>query len=281
MSPHSSKRAWHPSTAPQALLLLEDIRLLVGDSTGALIFEKDTRSLGLVLLEKGKICWASTPHTRNRLTGLLIERSKKPLTRGDVESVYAHCRKSGQPLLQALALTCDLEESELLEALCQHSVEALRELSMLNVSGRFLPHQQDSFGATYSFDFSELYVRMCSDAALEERRRAKALLRQVISEEGFALAFADKHDEAPLAVAGNNWLRLTDLAELSDWARSTIEIGGVLGDSASVVLSSPTRDSVLLWRCDELLAICFCPNDASLAYALTQAQVFQSTSAAV
>src|SRR5690606_40698628 len=58
------------------------------------------------------------------------------------------------------------------------------------------------------FPYTTLFrsVKMCSAADNATCSEAKNLLKRIVSEGGFALAFAADSDGAPLAVCGSNWL---------------------------------------------------------------------------
>lgn len=274
----SSRRNTLPTAVPQSLILLEDIRLRVNGNSGVLAFRSKQKPSGAVLIEKGEVCWATTRRTRNRLAGLLVERSNIPLERKDIEAAYVRCREKGEPLLDALGAVCDLDAVELREVLRQHTVEALRELSSDATDMNFLPHQGEGFGAKYSFEYSELYVQMCSTADKRTQAEVEKLLKGLLSKQSFALAFRTDLDEAPLAIVGKSWMRLTDLAELSGWVRAVVEVSNVLvSGSNSAVVSSPTKDSVLIGAVRDFVLVVFCESDESLAYALAILDKYRST----
>ncbi len=273
----SSRRNTRPTAVPQSLILLEDIRLTVGQESGVLSFLSNRQPCGAVLIEKGEVCWATTRRTRNRLAGLLLERSNLPLEREDIEAAYVRCRESGKPLLDVLGSVCELEEEDLRQVLRQHTVEALRELSNDATNSKFLPHLGAGFGATYSFEYSELYVQMCSTADQATQVRVGELLKGLLSGNSFALAYRSDLDEAPLGISGKSWLRLTDLAELSSWVRTVVEVSQLLVSSAnSVVLSSPSRDSVVIGAIGDSIVVVFCEGDESLAYAMAMIDMKRS-----
>ena len=80
---------------PRALPLLEDIEQLGGAATGTLLFRDERESLGVVFVQLGRVCWATSKDMRGRLTDLLLAQSQDSLDRGGSKRCTRDAERAG------------------------------------------------------------------------------------------------------------------------------------------------------------------------------------------
>ncbi len=265
-----------PVLASHSLSLLDRVQRHVQGATGALSVESSGQVIGIVLLEKGEVCWATTLEAKGRLTELLMESAPQPIERQSLEAAYRRCRSTGGALVPTLAEVCSLTDVQIHGVLLEHTVECLREMARLDVELRFSPHKGSGFGASYSFSYPELYVRMGSALSSARYAHAQQMLAQLVSEGGSGLAFETTRERTLVAFRGVRWVRLADLEELANWANCTLDAATAVGAMpTSVTLTAPNGDAVLLHRNESYSFVLFCSGTTGLARSLTASGVFR------
>ncbi|MDH5493770.1 MAG: hypothetical protein OEY14_17600, partial [Myxococcales bacterium] len=137
--------------------LLEAIDDLPDDATGALVFDRDDRRYGAVLVEAGRICWAIAGNMHRRLTDLLLEEMPNGLDPAGLKSFYKRCQARGEPLGQTLVAEGHLTPEAFRSVLCQHTAEALLRLGEGSFGvRRWHSHSRNQYEAKYTFPPAEI-----------------------------------------------------------------------------------------------------------------------------
>lgn len=142
--------------ADNVLRVLSEIEGLPADATGALAFGPETSLSGVVLLERGRVCWAAAQGLRRRLTDLLRERCQPQLTNDEVEAVVQRCKQSGTPVGETLVADGRITADALRATLLRHTVESLAAGISWRAAPRWLPHRARGYQSAFTFQPAEL-----------------------------------------------------------------------------------------------------------------------------
>lgn len=142
--------------ADNVLRVLSEIEALPADATGALAFGPETSMSGVVLLERGRVCWAAAQGLRRRLTDLLRERCQPQLTNDEVEAVVQRCKQTGTPVGESLVADGRLTADALRATLLRHTVESLAAGVSWRAAPRWLPHRARGYQSAFTFQPAEL-----------------------------------------------------------------------------------------------------------------------------
>jgi hypothetical protein len=157
-------------------VLLETIDEAHAGQSGSLLFGGAAQ--GLVAVQSGRVCWASSPMTRSRLT----DRLRHACTVGDheLQLVFRDCRANGQPFGETLVAKGIVTFDVLREALLEHNAETL-----LNLAGLPLPEWRpgtiEQYDRALTFSSAELLAHSADGwwgpLAAEARSKLQAALR--------------------------------------------------------------------------------------------------------
>ncbi len=231
-----------------ALPLLEQLTTLPADATGSLEF-----GAGTVLVENGRVCWATSPRMRRRLTDLLCHQKSPPLARGAVEAVVRACRASGRPFGEALVEAGLATAEGLRSALRQHVAESValiagRESSLESAVWR--PHTKQRYDARFTFSVAELLSTLgaLEDVALAATARRWLKYAIAGAGRGVALAQLGQRRALPIGVVAADDLGVSEVLELSDWASSTLQVSTCLCENPIVASTWNGGIQTILWQ---------------------------------
>jgi hypothetical protein len=264
------------SALTQTLELIDE---LDESATGALRFGKS----GVVLVERGLVCWATAPDMRRRLTDLLRRQASPPLTTEALEALYRKCRDDAVPLGEELVRDGLITPAGLRRSLKTHIAEAV---ALIAVSGEtsadWLPHKRDRYDARFAFSAGELLTVIAAQRKLQEASEAKDVLRKVLDGEAVGLALRRERGAAvatPLSLVRARRLKLGDLTKLSVWARETLDVCGALDPTCRLASAAlPSGHSALAWQHDELIYVLLCHDKRSLARCLSRLETARALS---
>lgn len=167
-----------PDTALHVLARVED----VDDASGALVFEAGGSS-ALVLVERGRVCWATAPGLRRRLSDLLRAACVPPLASDEAEQLFLRCKIEGTRFGETLVALGRLSPSELRAALLQHTSEALAIPEAWLATPRWVVHRGEGYASDYTFLALELLRHVAAAAAgADVVDDASARLRAVVGD---------------------------------------------------------------------------------------------------
>jgi hypothetical protein len=211
----------HP---PTLLRLLRGIDGLPAGATGALVLTDCDSSQGTVLVEDRRICWAAAPDMENRLTELLREQSRDPLSAMAFAELYEECHRESLPLGETLVERGLVSSDGLRCAFRQHTAEAIARLSAAaSLTLTWAPNRTGRYDAQFSFATSEL---LCCIGALgleTAAEEADQTLREVTPERSVGVAFLTGADHGlPVAqVSAESWC-CQSLLDLGEWALAAL-----------------------------------------------------------
>lgn len=270
-----------PEVSPwRAVQLLEDIERLPADATGALVFGQIARPEGTILIEAGRVCWATAARMRRRLTDLLRFQADPPLGPDALETVYRRCRAEGQPLGESLVELGLVTREGLRRALQQHSAEAIALLALERRTPpwTWVEHRHRRYDATFTFSPAELLSGTGALRQPKAAERAAAELQKNLEGGGFGAAFIREpaHARAFLIAAFEcDALGVHAVLALGEWVAGALDLSGAFDPGARMVITS-RRDggAILGWRLGDIDFVAQCSDPSSVAYVVaTQARL--------
>lgn len=129
------------------LRVLAELELLPADATGALAFGPS----GVVLLERGRVCWAAAQGLRRRLTDLLRQCCNPPISAEEVEQIFVACRQHGRPIGEALVAQGRVTPEALRAALLHHTAESLAISTSWTEPARWIAHRARGYQSAFTF----------------------------------------------------------------------------------------------------------------------------------
>jgi hypothetical protein len=247
-----------------ALDVLEQVEALPEGSTGGLVFGAH----GTVLVEEGRVCWATATGMRTRLTDLICGQSKEPVERSLVEAVYRRCQQTRTPLGEALVASRLVTPEGLHGALLQHTSEALMQIGASRSSAAWVPHRAARYDARYTFSPAELLVRSGAMAHPELATAAGAQLAHALAIEGAGVAFGRPPGWAvpmPVAEVRTAQLSLSELRALGRWAVDTLDICSAVAPGALVGATREDGQAIVAWPSGPSVLVALCDGPSALA----------------
>jgi len=257
---------------PAALLpLLERIERLPEDATGALMLRTGADKQGIVLVERGRICWAVASNMKRRLVDLLRHQAEPALSKQSLESVYNDCRLQSKPLGEGLVKSGLVTERGLWRALRQHNAEAIAviaaELGTSDVE--FQHHKHHRYDARFTYSTTEVLVTL---GALSDQARAtlaRSVLKRCVPESGRGAAYTRDPGGAgviPIGEIGTADVASEAFMALGAWAASTLDVAAaVTSEVRAVTGTTPEGESIAAWSESGVIYMVLCPTLASYA----------------
>lgn len=207
--------------------LLERIDDVHAGESGSIVFGGSTR--GIVLVQSGRVCWASSPSVATRLSHRLRNESA-----GDrkLNAIFSECRDSGKPFGQTLVARGIVTFEALRAALLQHTAETLLHLAS-DPAPRWIPARIDRYDRSFTFTSAELLTHSADSWWGPLSAEARNELAAALGDRG-AVGLAFLHADAiiPVGIAGAPDLTAKELLSAGRAAvrlmRSADPVGGRL-----------------------------------------------------
>ncbi|MEZ4226225.1 MAG: hypothetical protein R3B13_35085 [Polyangiaceae bacterium] len=219
------------------------IHALGDDACGALRLYRETE-VGTVFVERGRVCWASAPALRRRLSDLLRERTVG-FDDDAVDHVVLWCKRTGAALGESLVESGALTAQRFHTALRQQTAEAWAHISaQLPARVSWIPHRR-GYDAAYTFTAADLMTELGRISAPAMASKAEDHLRRMLKNGGTGVACLRGVDSAmPIAS-----LRVSDWAPGSldlavRWARTLVRAAG----PAVVAAISEQGRAIVAWQ---------------------------------
>lgn len=224
---------------------------------------------GVVLVERGRICWAVASDMKRRLVDLLRQQAQPALSKESLESVFNDCRLRSKPLGETLVQSGLVSERGLWRALRQHNAEAVARIAttLAASNGTFQHHKHHRYDARFTYSTSELLVTL---GALSDHSRASVAqseLEHCVPEGGRGAAFARDPDGTgviPIGELGAADVTCSAFMDLGAWATSTLDVAAsVTSDVRAVTGTTPDGESIVAWSESGVIYLVLCPTLAS------------------
>lgn len=243
-----------------AIRLLGAVEEIGRGATGALIVGPREAPLGMIFVELGRVCWATSSATRHRLTDLLRHATHPPLPLSELERVYQTCKAEGRPLGEELVSSGLLTADTLRLALVQHTLEAFATIQ--DDDGRcppfaFVEHRRRGYDPRFTFSPAELMVglgRLRFGAVVEQAACELSRYRDDITAGVAFLRDGSSHFPLPVCAIELESLRVGDLYELGAATASCFDLSVSIDPACNAyILSTSDGCSVVGWQ-DERIA---------------------------
>lgn len=257
---------------PAAVLpLLERIERLPEDATGALMLGTGSHNQGIVLIERGRICWAVASDMKRRLVDLLRHQAEPTLTKASLESVYNDCRSSNKPLGECLVESGLITERGLWRALRQHNAEAIAVIAakLLPSDIEFQHHKHHRYDARFTYSTTEVLVTLGALCDQSIATLARIELKRCVPEGGRGAAYTRDRDGAgiiPIGEVGTSDLSSEAFMDIGAWAISTLDVAeAVTSEVRALTGTTPEGQSIVAWSESGVIYIVLCPTLRSYA----------------
>jgi hypothetical protein len=231
--------------------LLQSVEQLPQGSTGALTFGED----GVILVQNKRICWALSSDMRERLTDILCQQRKPPLSRETVEELFRRCKVNGTPIGEALVSGGHLSQEELRCALMRHNGEAIGRIARVRrAPTKFLPHVKMSYDARFVFSSVELFAVISASGATTLVGAATQHLASTLVPGSTGFAFVRDHERGlPVLLATDPGceLAISEALEIGDWSNRVFDVTTFFDQSTSVVSAAWCKSTSVVSWCAE------------------------------
>ncbi|MEZ4360058.1 MAG: hypothetical protein R3B48_07755 [Kofleriaceae bacterium] len=148
--------------------------------SGALMLKgPNNSSIGAILIERGRLCWAVCNACPRRLSDILVEESSS-LTNAQVTEVVRECRQTGVPLGETLLSRGMVSQEALHRALLHHTSVALDHLIRADGEGwTWVAHTRQGYSPILTFSATEVLVEMTRLFEPEQSAQAAAVLQPI------------------------------------------------------------------------------------------------------
>lgn len=254
-----------------ALPLLERIERLPEDATGALILRTGADNHGIVLIERGRICWAVASDMKRRLVDLLRHQASPALSMASLESVYNDCRSLNKPLGERLVESGLITERGLWRALRQHNAEAIAVIGsrMPAHEVEFQHHKHHRYDARFTYSTTEVLVTLGALCDPSAATLARIELKRCVPEGGRGAAYARDRDGAgilPVGEIGTADVSSEAFMDMGAWATSTLDVAtAVASDVRAITGTTPEGQSIVAWSESKIIYMVLCPTLSSYA----------------
>lgn len=182
----------------------------------------DGHPVGVVYVERRRICWGRSSAQRGRMSDLLLDGSAS-VTRTVLEAAIARCRDTRQPFGEFLVHEGVVSRTALRDALLRHTCEALRDLDRITGDWEAKEQAWVGYDPTLTFSAADLLAGMYAlEAPDESARLATVLRRRVLQGQR---AFALDENGSPIAHAFGDDFGAEALFELGRQARELTSLG--------------------------------------------------------
>jgi len=264
-APMSGRTPELSETSAEAVVTLLEHVESVGAARSGVFTIAGTDGRGMVLVEEGRVCWASSREMRRRLTDLLCAEGSD---RATIEEVVQACRRDRTPIGEALLRAGVVTEGGLRAALLRHTSEAIAKLSG-GESESFVPHRHARYDARFSFTPLELLTSIGASWHPEDEDRGRAELAQTLGEQGVGVAFVPR-GKPMMPVASVAWTRtMRELLDFGRWATQLDAVARSVDERTRISCGLfDGRVQAFAWRRGGLLFAGFADDPRTLARAL-------------
>jgi hypothetical protein len=216
---------------------------LDGSAVGELVIA-DANAVGVVFVEKARICWAAATGLGRRLTELLVARAA--VDEETMESLYRTCKAERVPLGEYLVGRGIVGPADLRAALAQHTVESLRRLAGPGQRAGWCPKERGGYSPRFTFGTAELLARAGEVDEAEAARAVREEMAACFFEGEWAAAFVRSPARAvpvPIAIHGEAPAAASELLRVGGWAASALDVASALDGQEPVLavrLARPT-----------------------------------------
>ncbi len=219
--PPSTDRARRRRSASGPCQLFSWVAALGADACGAMRLHQDSRLVGTVYVEKGRVCWASTPTLRRRLTALLKQRTGG-FDEDVVEDIIRWCGRTGEPFGEALVKSGTLSAAGLCSALRQQTAEAFADIcSRGSLRVAWVPNRR-SYDATFTFTATDILTEQGRLAAPEVAKQAQEHIQRLLKSGGAGVACAHGRSQLPIASIRTEDWSARKLELVASWAKRLV-----------------------------------------------------------
>jgi hypothetical protein len=253
--------------------VLSDVEALPRDSAGALVFGLPGQTVGTILVENGRICWAASLGLDRRLTDRLREGAGPRAGAAEMEAIYRECQKTGVPLGETLVKRGIVSEEDLRAALLAHSAEAIEMLGRLCGGAWRWVSRRGQHDARFSFSPAEVLERVCADLHPDLAFLARAELEEVLEGGGWGVCFARGAGSAiPLPVASSPAVPLGVEAfqRMGRWAAEALDVCRIFDPAANLVTLLEGESALLAWPEDGAVYVVCTPEPSALTYVVAK-----------
>lgn len=201
---------------------------LDGTAVGELVVA-DANAVGVVFVEKARICWAAATGLGRRLTELLMARAA--VDEETMETYYRTCKAERVPLGEYLVGRGIVGADDLRAALAQHTVESLRRLAGPGQRAGWCPKERGGYSPRFTFGTAELLARAGEVDEAESARAIREEMEQCFFSGEWAAAFVRSPQRAqpvPIAIIGEAPASAAELVRVGAWAASALDVAGAL-----------------------------------------------------
>jgi hypothetical protein len=223
-----------PANLQAVTEVLETVEALEPRASGALLFEQAGAGVGVVLVDRGRICWASVARSGTRLRQLLAYFGQDDTPRLLAKQMGSDLR-DGLGLVGLLEQRCAIDGPNLRKALRQHTAEAITQIPAGSVA-HWLAHRDGGYGASFTFGLAELLAAIGTLGQPGLASSTRFHLQQVLHAAGTGLAYmrtggaptlvgavrADALGLAEIGRIGRSAAELLDVTRVVDPERRTV-----------------------------------------------------------
>ncbi|HEU5072851.1 MAG TPA: hypothetical protein VFU02_01730 [Polyangiaceae bacterium] len=257
---------------PAAVLpLLERIERLPEDATGALMLGTGAHNHGIVLIERGRICWAVSSEMKRRLVDLLCHQAEPALSKSSIESIYNDCRSLNKPLGECLVDSGLITERGLWRALRQHTAEAIAVIAGKLVPSdiEFQHHKRQRYDARFTYSTTEVLVTLGALRDQSTATLARTELKRCVPESGRGAAYTRDRDGAgiiPIGEVGTGDVASEAFMDMGAWATSALDVAAaVTSEVRALTGTTPEGQSIVAWSDAGIIYAVLCPTLRSYA----------------
>jgi hypothetical protein len=266
--------AWGPKAWEGLLVALSHVDSLPADACGALVVGGGERpSAGLILVERGRVCWAAASGMRDRLRDILRRHCLAKLDDGELEAFFQRTRDEGKPLGEALERSGLVSAAALRAALVEQTVESLLAIgaSLGDCDGswqlRWVEGPARGYSPRFTFATAEIAASIGARVADETAAAlASDHLERIAGTGSAAVAFTAGPLGAPHFFGLRSMLALEvrDLLELADWATAALEASAGFSAINTHALAQSMPAGAVAWQYERQLYAAACPSRESL-----------------
>ena len=250
--------------------LLESIEAMPEGATGALSFQTQSESVGSVMVESGRICWAAVSGYGRRLTDLLAAESTPRLDFTAIQRVFNECRLSGLPLGQTLVARGIVSAERLRCTLLQHTAESLDALVGTGLRPAWVPRTHRGYNPQFTFSTGEVLASYGALAVGQGCQVARDALSEFCREDAYGIVFVRALGSAqpiPIQILDPDPLSASTLVALGKWTLGMLDVCAAFSDSLNTLVTlQHGQRNFIAWRQSEDLFYVAFPHGAAAAH---------------